>query len=324
MKATPLALSAVAALAAVLAAPSALAQGYPNKPIRWVVPYPAGGGSDFMARTLGAQIFSDLEQTVIVENKPGANGAIAVQDVVRGGPDGYAVMNADNGQMVFNPALYKNLTYKVADLAPVTLIGKVPMLLIATPGGEFTDAKEFIAKIKANPGKYSVASAGAGTPHHLALEMLKHQGGLFMVHIPYRGAAPAMADVASGQLQAAMSDYAAAAGFVKGGRVKALAVANSTRIPQLPDVPTFAELGIKGAEAAALVGLVAAAGTPPERIAKLQESVAKAFRNPTVRGKFIDFGVEPGGIPTAEYAALLQEETARWHKLIHDLKISLD
>ncbi len=316
---------ALAALAAAVASPSVLAQNYPSKPIRWVVPYPAGGGSDFMARTLGADVSNTFSQSVLVENKPGANGAIAVQDIVRGGPDGYAVMNADNGQMVFNPALYKSLSYKVDDLTPVALIGKVPMLLIATPGGEFKDAREFIAKVKANPGKYSVASAGAGTPHHLALEMLKHQGGLFMVHIPYRGAAPAMADVAGGQLPAAMSDYAAAAGFIKGGKVKPLAVANATRIPQLPDVPTFAELGIKGAEAAALVGLVAPAGTPSDRVAKLHGAVAKAFQNPAVRNKFIDFGVEPGGdLTTVEYTALLQSETARWHKLINDLKISLD
>ena len=316
---------ALAALATVvLASPAALAQSYPSKPIRWVVPYPAGGGSDFMARTLGAQMSTELGQAITVDNKPGGNGAIAAQDILRIGPDGYAVMNADNGHMVYNPALYKSLTYKVSELAPVTLVGKVSMLLVAPPSSEFKDGRDFLAKAKAAPGKYSIASAGSGSPHHLAIEMLKHQAGLFMVHIPYRGAAPALADVAGGQVPLAMSDYAAAAGFVKGGKVKVLAVANATRLPQLPEVPTLAELGVNGAEAAALVGLVTVAGTPPDVIAKLQQAAAKSFQNPAVRQKFIDAGVEPGGLPTAEYAALLQSETGRWHKLIRDLKISLD
>ncbi len=319
------ALIALAVLASATASPLALAQSaFPNKPIRWVVPYPAGGGSDFMARTVAAQMTIDLGQNILVDNKPGGNGAIAVQDILRGGPDGYAVMNADNGHLVFNPVLYKSLTYKVSDLTPVSLIGRVPMMLITTPGSEFKSAKDVIAKAKANPGKYSVASAGSGSPHHLALELFKQTAGLHLVHIPYRGAAPALADVAGGQLTLGISDFAAAAGFIKGGKVTPLAVATPQRIPQLPDVPTFTELGLKGMEAFALVGLVAPAGTPPEVIGKLQQATAKAMHNPTVSKKFIDFGVEPVGSTTAEFNALLASENTRWHKLIRDLKIQLD
>ena len=319
------ALIALAALAGVTVSPLALAQSaFPNKSIRWVVPYPAGGGSDFMARTVAAQMGADLGQNILVDNKPGGNGAIAVQDILRGGADGYSVMNADNGHLVFNPVLYKNLTYKVSDLAPVSLIGRVPMMLITTPGGEFKTAKDFLAKAKANPGKYSVASAGSGSPHHLSLELLKQTAGLHLVHIPYRGAAPALADVAGGQVPLAMSDFAAAASFVKGGKVTPLAVATPKRIPQLPDVPTFAELGLKNVEAYALVGLVAPAGTPADAVNTLQQAAAKAMQNPAVSKKFIDFGVEPVGSTTADYTALLARENTRWHQLIRDLKIQLD
>ncbi|WP_423458097.1 Bug family tripartite tricarboxylate transporter substrate binding protein [Ottowia sp. VDI28] len=319
------ALLALTLLAGTAASPFALAQSaYPTKPIRWVVPYPAGGGSDFMARTAAAQMTIELGQNILVDNKPGGNGAIAVQDILRGGPDGYAVMNADNGHMVFNPVLYKSLTYKVSDLTPVSLIGRVPMMLITTPGSEFKSAKEVLAKAKANPGKYSVASAGSGSPHHLALELLKQTAGLHLVHIPYRGAAPSLADVAGGQVPLAISDFAAAAGFIKGGKVTPLAVFTAKRVPQLPDVPTFAELGLKDMEAYALVGLVAPTGTPADVIAKLQQATAKAMHNPTVSKKFVDFGVEPVGSTTAEYTSLLQSETTRWHKLIRDLKIQLD
>lgn len=318
-------LLALAVLAGATANPLAFAQTtYPTKPIRWVVPYPAGGGSDFMARTVAAQMQTDLGQNIVIENKPGGNGAIAAQDILRGGPDGYAVMNADNGHLVFNPVLYKSLTYKVSDLAPVSLIGRVPMMLITTPGSEFKSAKDVIAKAKSNPGKYSVASAGSGSPHHLALELFKQTAGLHLVHIPYRGAAPSLADIAGGQVTLGISDFAAAAGFIKGGKVTPLAVATAQRIPQLPDVPTFAELGLKDVQAYALVSLVAPSGTPPEVMTKLQQATAKAMQNPAVSKKFIDFGVEPVGSTTAELNALLATENTRWHKLIRDLKIQLD
>lgn len=319
------ALIALAALAGIAASYPVLAQSaWPTKQIRWVVPYPAGGGSDFMARTVALQMATDLGQSIVVDNKPGGNGAIAVQDILRGGPDGYAVMNADNGHLVFNPVLYKSLTYKVSDLAPVSLIGRVPMMLVTTPGSEFKSARDVIAKAKSNPGKYSVASAGSGSPHHLALELFKQTAGLHLVHIPYRGAAPSLADIAGGQVTLGISDFAAAAGFIKGGKVTPLAVFTAQRLPQLPDVPTMNELGLKGVEAAALVGLVAPAGTPADVISKMQQATAKAMQNPTVSKKFTDFGVDPVGSTTGDYTALLARENTRWHKLIRDLKIQLD
>ena len=298
---------------------------YPSKNIRWVVPYPAGGGSDFLARTISQQLSVQLKQSILIDNKPGANTAIAAADVAHAPADGHTILSADNGTMVFNPALYAKLSYNPEkDLVPVTLMGKFPMILVVGPSSDAKDAKDFISKAKAKPGSVNFGSAGAGSPHHLAMELLKVHAGLFMVHIPYRGAAPALTDLASGQIPAMMVDLAAGAGFIKSGKVRALAVANRVRLAQLPDVPTFAELGLKHVEAAALVGIVAPAGTPPDIVSTLQKQLAEAINHPPVRQKLIDFGIEPVANTPAQYADLLRSETIIWHKIIKQQNISLD
>ncbi len=315
-------ITAIALLGGTVAAH---AQSYPAKPIRWVVPYPAGGGSDFLARTIGQQLSQQISQPVTVDNKPGGNTAIAASEVARSAADGYTILSADNGTMVFNTALYSKLTYNPEkDLTPVTLMGRFPMILVVGPNSDVKDAKDFVAKAKAAPGKISYGSAGAGSPHQLAMELLKVNSGLHMVHIPYRGAAPALTDLAGGQVNAMMVDLAAGAGFIKGGKVRPLAVANPTRLPQLPDVPTFAELGIKGVEASAQVGIVAPANTPTDTVAALQKQVATAIQQPAIRQKLIDFGIEPVGSTPQQYAELIRTEVQRWHQLIREQKISLD
>ena len=317
--------AALVAVPLALGASAASAQAYPSKSIRWLVPYPAGGGADFLARTIGQQLSTQIGQPVVIENKPGGNTAIAASEVARAPADGYTVLSADNGTMTFNTALYSKLTYNPdKDLTPVTLMGRFPMILVVGPGSDAKDAKDFIAKAKAAPGKISYGSAGAGSPHHLAMELLKTRTGLHMVHIPYRGAAPALGDLAGGQIPVMMVDMAAGAGFIKSGKIRPLAVANDKRLPQLPDVPTFAELGMKGVEAAAPVGLVAPAALPADVKATLQKQVAAAIEQPAVKQKLIEFGVEPVGSSSQAYADLLKAENARWHKLIKDLKITLD
>lgn len=313
-------------LALPLLTPSlAQAQAYPSKSIRWVVPYPAGGGSDFLARTIGQALATQTGQAVLIENKPGGNTAIGAVDVARSAADGYSVLSADNGTMIFNSALYKSLSYSPSkDLAPVTLMGRFPMILVVSPSLQVKDAKDFIAQVKANKDGINFASAGAGSPHHLAMELLKTEAGLKMTHAPYKGAAPALTDVAGGQVPAMMVDMAAGAGFIKGGKVRPLAVAHAKRLPQLPDVPTFAELGIKNVEAAALVGMVVPAATPKDTVDALNKRVVAAINEPAVKQKLIDFGVEPVGSTPAEFASLIQSETTRWHKLIKDLNITLD
>ncbi len=306
-------------------APLAQAQAYPAKTIRWVVPYPAGGGSDFLARTIAQQLSGQVGQPVVVDNKAGGNTAIAASEVARSAADGYTILSADNGTMVFNTALYSKLSYNPEkDLTPVTLMGKFPMVLVVGPGSDAKDAKDFIAKAKANPGKVNYGSAGAGSPHHLAMELLKVSAGLHMVHIPYRGAAPSLTDLAGGQISAMMVDLAAGGGFIKGGKIRPLAVANSTRLPQLPDVPTFAELGFKNVEASAQTGVVAPAGTPAEVVNALQKQITAAINQPAIRQKLIDFGIEPIGSTPQQYADLIRTETVRWHKIIKVQNISLD
>ena len=313
------------ALALLAAATGATAQDYPTKPIRWVVPYAAGGGSDFLARTIGVPLSEKIGQPVLVDNKPGGNTALAAAEVARAAADGYTVLSADNGTLVFNPALYKSLSYSpTKDLAPVTLMGRFPMILVAGPNTDFKDAKDFIEKAKAKEGGFNYASAGAGSPHHLAMELLKVEAGLKMTHAPYRGAAPALQDVVGGQVPVMMVDQAAGAGFIKAGKVKPLAVANATRLANLPDVPTFAEIGLKNVEAAALVGMVVPAATPPATIAQLNKLVVATINEPAVNQKMKDFGIEPVGNTAAEFDALLNAETTRWHRLIKDLGITLD
>lgn len=313
-------------LPALIATTAAHAQqAYPSKSIRWLVPYPPGGGSDFLARTVGQALSQQVGQPVIIENKAGGNTAIAASETARSAPDGYTVLNADNGTMVFNSALYSKLTYSPEkDLVPVTLVGRFPMILVAGPASDAKDAKDFIAKAKARPGSVNYGSAGAGSPHHLAMELLKVNAGLHMVHIAYRGAAPALNDLVGGQIPAMMVDMAAGGAFIKSGKLRPLAVANATRLPQLPDVPTFAELGYKNVDAAALVGVVAPAGTPADVLNTLNKQLVTAINQPAVKQRLVEFGVEPVGSSQQQYAELLRSETVRWHKLIKDQKITLD
>lgn len=298
---------------------------FPSKNVRWIVPYAAGGGSDFLARTIGQAWGAQVHQPIVVDNRPGGNTAIGASETARAPADGYTVVSADNGTLIFNPVLYKNLSYNPSkDLAPVTLMGRFPMILVAGPGEKAKTAKEFIAEAKASKDGVNYASAGAGSPHHLAMELLKSEAGLKLSHAPYRGAAPALADVAGGQLPVMMVDLAAGAGFIKGGKVRPLAVANATRLPQLPDVPTFAEIGLPSVQAAALVGMAAPAKTPASVIAALNKQVVAAINEPAVKQKLIDFGVEPVGNTPEQFQALINSESTRWHKLIKDLNITLD
>jgi len=317
------------ALAALIAAPlstmTAAQAAYPEQPLRWIVPYAAGGGSDFLARTISNSLTGIMGQTVVVENKPGGNTAIAAAETARAQPDGYTVLSADNGTLVFNSALYSKLTYDPQkDLAPVTLLGRFPMILVADPASGLDSVDKVIERARNDKAGLNFASAGAGSPHHLAMELFKHELKLNMTHIPYKGAAPSLTDVAGGQVPVMMVDLAAGAGFIKGGKVKPLAVANPERLPQLPDVPTFAELGYPSVVAAAHVGMVAPSATPADTIKILNEKVVAALKEPKVNATLVEFGIQPVGNSPEEYAEMLKAETERWHALIKELGITLD
>lgn len=316
--------AAALALPMAIAAPS-FAADYPDKQIRWLVPYPAGGGSDFLARSIGDALAKRVGQTVIIENKPGGNTSIAANDVTRAEPDGHTVLSADNGTLVFNPALYKNLSYDPQkQLAPVTLLGIFPMILVTGPDSGLNSVQDVIDRARSNQNGMNFASAGAGSPHHLAMELFNAKLDLNMTHVPYRGAAPSLTDVAGGQVPVMMVDLAAGAGFINGGKVKPLAVAHPERLARLPDVPTFAELGYPDIVASAQVGLVTTAGTPKESIDALNKQVVATLNEPAIHQKLIDFGIQPVGNTPEEYADLLKSETERWHKLIGELGITLD
>lgn len=318
-------LSAVIISAPLFLSHQAQAETYPNQAIRWVVPYPAGGGSDFLARSIGQKLSTIINQPVRIENKPGGNTSIGASEIARSKPDGYSILSADNGTLIFNPVLYSNLSYDAEkELAAVTLLGKFPMILVVGPNSGVNSVEEFVKKAKENPGSISYGSAGAGSPHHLAMELFKNEAQIDIVHVPYRGASPSLQDVGGGQVIGMMVDLAAGAGFIQGNKAKPLAVASDKRLAQLPDVPTFAELGYSNVEAAALVGIVTAKETPKEVITKLSQEVKTALNDPEVNKKLVDFGIEPVGNTPEQYEQLLESERKRWHKLISDLNIKLD
>lgn len=301
------------------------AQSPASKPLRWIVPYAAGGGQDFIARTVGQQLSAELNRPVIIDNKPGANGSVAAADLMRSPADGLTIMSVDNGHLIYNPDLYKNLAYSPdRDMALVSTTGRIPLVLVAGPGTQSRSVKELLAESKVAPSGLNYASVGPGSPHHIGMELFKQVTGAPFVHVPYRGGSPAIADVASGQVPVMMADMAFAGGFVKSGKVRALAVADAVRMPQLPDVPTFAEIGMPAVEAVAFTGVVTTAGTPKGTIESLGRALAKAIHNPPVAAKLSGASVEPSSLSPAEFSAMVKRERARWKGIQASQNIKVD
>lgn len=300
------------------------AEPWPAKPIKWMVAYPAGGGSDFLARQLAPQLGKQLGQTIIIENRPGAAAIIGTDAAAKSAPDGYTMLSGDNGAMVFNTAMYKKLPYAPADFAPVGLMARFPLMLTAHPQAGFATAQQWLDAVKRNPGKYSYASPGIGSPHHLAMELIKERSKSFIVHVPYRGTAMAVQDLLAGTVPMAILDTAAGLPHVRSGKLKPLAVLSAKRLPQLPDVPTFAELGMKDVEVAAWQGLFVPKGTPEAITARLSTEMQKAIAQPEVRAKLEDFGLELIPSDAATLARFVQTETVQWHALIKERKLSAD
>jgi tripartite-type tricarboxylate transporter receptor subunit TctC len=319
-----LAIAASAALA--LPAASALAQAYPSKPVRLIVPYSAGGGTDFFARTVGGKLGELLGQPIIVENKPGAATIIGAEAAAKSAPDGYTALVADSTTLAVNPSLYKKLPYDpVKDFAPVTLTARFAMLLVVNPSlSKATTVKEFIEEAKKEQGKMSYASVGAGTTHHLTMELFQQRSGIKLNHVPYKGAGPAIQDVVGGQVPVMFVDLAAGAPMIKAGRLRVLAVASPKRISALPNVPTFAEQGVAQFEAWAWQGLAVPTGTPKEIVAKLSTEYAKAVADPAVRQKLVDAGVEPVTSSPEEMSSYIKSETAKWAQVIKQSDIKVE
>jgi tripartite-type tricarboxylate transporter receptor subunit TctC len=316
----------IAAAAALAAASQARAQAaYPNQPIRWVVPYPAGGGTDALARTLAETLRGQLGQQLLVDNRPGASTNIGGEMVARAKPDGYTVMSADNAILAFNEHLFGKLPFNPEkDFSYIGAIARFPLALVVHPDFQARTVADFIAHVKANPGKVNYASPGNGSPHHLAMELFKNRTGTFITHIPYRGAAPAMQDVIGGQVPCMFLDLAAGLPVIQSGKVRALAIGSAKRAPSLPNVPTLAEAGVRNAEVYAFQGLLGPAGLPADIVMRLNTELNKALAAPAVQKRLTDFGMEALPGTPAQFLALAREESRRWGPVIKAAGVKLD
>ena len=314
-----------ALLAATLLSPAAAqAPAWPSKPIRWIVAYPAGGGSDFLARQLAPQLGRQLGQTIVIENRPGAAGIIGTDNAAKSPPDGYTLLTGDNGAMVFHGAMFSKLPYDPKDFAPVGFMARFPLILAVNPASGFTSAAQWLAEIRKRPGKYSYASPGIGSPHHLAMELLKDRTHTFIVHVPYRGTAPAVQDVIAGQVPMMVLDTAAGLPQIRAGKVRPLAVMSKKRLPSLPDVPTLDEVGIKDFDVNAWQALFMPRGTPPEIVGRMTAEMQKAIAVPEIKARLEDFGLEVAPSNGPQLADFVQRETAFWHPLIRQRKLSAE
>ena len=317
------ALLSAAAACSLLAAGPALAQTWPSKTVRIVVGFAPGGTTDVMARMVAQGLTEALGQTVLVDNKPGASGNIAAAEVVKAAPDGYTLLVAPTSVETANPSLFKSNVLPSRDLTPLMGIGRTQMYLITRPGLEVKDAKALVAMAKANPGKLAFASSGTGTPPHLAGELFKQSTGTFIIHVPYRGAAPALQDVMAGQADLAF-DPGIAFPHIKSGKVKLLAVASDKKSPFFPDVPTYADLGIKDASLDIWFGVWLPNNTPPEVAARLSREVSKVLAAATLKQRFGELGAEPVALENAEFRKLLAQEGKTLATLIRDRKIIVE
>ncbi|MCC2673985.1 MAG: tripartite tricarboxylate transporter receptor family protein [Ramlibacter sp.] len=313
----------IAAVAAPLALP-AFAQAFPSRPLRLVVPFPAGGIVDVTARQLGQKLSESLGQPVVVDNRAGAGGSVGTDFVAKSAPDGYALLMAFDTHAV-NPHIYKsNLRYDTfKDLVPVSAVGSIPLLFAAPPSLPANTIAELVQLAKSKPGALSYGSVGAGSSGHLAAEQFKLLSGTSMVHVPFKGGAPALQAILGEQIQLLVFAAGAAVPLVRSGKVKALAVAGTRRSAALPNVPTMAESGYPQLNAGAWMGIVAPAGTPAPIVAQLNAAIAKALKDPVMSASLADQAVELASSSPAEFGTFIRAEHEKWGKLIADAKLDL-
>jgi tripartite-type tricarboxylate transporter receptor subunit TctC len=310
-----------AVVACAVLAP-AQAQTWPSKPVRIVVPFPPGGTTDIVARSIGVELQRMWQHAVVIENRPGAGGNIGADLVAKAAPDGYTLLMGTVGTHAINKALFEQSGAKmpfdpVKDFVPITLAAGVPNVMVINPKLPVNTVAEFITYAKSRPGQLNMASSGNGTSIHLSGELFKTVTGVYMVHFPYRGSAPAITDLIAGNMNVMFDNLPSALPHIKSGRLKALAVTSRTRSPALPDVPTIEEAaGLKGFDASSWFGLFAPAGTPRTIVDKIQADVAKALAQPEVRERFIAQGADPGGNTPDQFAAFIRAETDKWTRVV--------
>jgi tripartite-type tricarboxylate transporter receptor subunit TctC len=304
---------------------AAQAQDFPSKPVRIVVPWPPSGNVDITARAIAPALGEALGQQVIVENRAGAAGRIGSEAVARSAADGYTLLLGSTGTITAGPAVFRNLGYDpVKDFVPVGGIQSVPIVLTVAPKTPAASYQEYVALAKKKDGQLSIASAGSGSSNHLAIELLIRMADLKLLHVPYKGSGPALTDLLGSQVESMMDQLTASIGYIKDGRLRALAITSSKRSPALPDVPTLDELGVKGYEASTFTGIFAPSGIPPGALDRLSSSLRKALQDNTVRERYRAMGVDLIEMSQPQFAAYVRDDYEKWKRVAREGNIVVD
>ena len=308
-----------------LCVPAFAADTFPIRPIRVIVPYAPGGNVDISARIIAPPLGEALGQTVVVDNRPGAGGNLGAALVAKATPDGYTLLVGSSGPLSVNPVIFKKLPYdSLKDFAPISTVQAVPLVVLASPKAGFNSIADVVAAAKSRPGKVTMASAGAGTTNHFAIELFASMANIKVLHVPYKGSGPALSELLGGQVETMVDQLAASIGYVKDGRLKVLAVTTPQRAAALPNVPTLDELGYKGYQASTLLGLLAPAGTPKPVVAKLNAAVRKVMDNSAVAERFRGLGANPGASSPEQFSARIRDELAQWRALVKKLNLKFE
>jgi tripartite-type tricarboxylate transporter receptor subunit TctC len=310
---------------AAMVSPVGAAEQFPTRPIRVIVPYAPGGNVDISARIIAPPLGEVLGQTIVVDNRPGAGGNLGASLVAKATPDGYTLLVGSSGPLSVNPVIFKSLPYDtLKDFAPISTVQAVPLVVLAGPKSNINSIADIIAAAKARPGKLTMASAGAGTTNHFAIELFAHMANVKLLHVPYKGSGPALSELLGGQVETMIDQLAASIGYVRDGRLKVLAVTTQQRAAALPNVPTLEELGYKGYQASTLLGLLAPAGTPKPVLAKLNAGVRKIMDNNIVAERFRGLGANPGASSPEEFTARIRDELEQWRSLVKQLNLKFE
>jgi len=316
---------AVVALSLVCAAPLVLAQAWPSKPVRVVVPFPAGGGTDTIAREVANKVTNGTKWVFVMDNKPGSGGNIGIDAAAKAPADGYSIVIGQTSNLAINPTLYNKLPYDpVKDLTPIVALGSSPLAIVVAAGSPYKTIADVVAAAKAKPGSINFATSGNGTVAHLATEMFQKEAGIKLTHIPYKGAAQGLTDVIGGNVQLYVSSIPTLIGHIKSGKIRALAVTSATRVDDLPQAPTIAESGYKGFEAVTWFGLLGPANLPRDIVAALNTETNKALKAEDLKKKLGDQGVDIMGGSAESFGKLIREDIAKWGKVVKESGAKVD
>ena len=315
----------LAAVGLLVLSASALAQNFPTRPIRLIVPYAPGGNVDITARTIGPGLGEALGTSIVVDNRPGGGGNLGANLVARAAPDGYTLLMGSSGPLSINVIVFKDIPYdSVRDFAPVSSVHVVPLVLLASQKSPVTSVQDLIARAKAAPGKVTMASAGAGTTNHFAIELFASMTGTRPLHVPYKGSGPALTELLGGQVETMVDQLTSSIGYIRDGRLKLLAVTGRKRSPALPNVPTLDESGLKGYEASTYIGIAAPAGIPQPVLKRLNDAVRKVMATPDVVEKLRALGTEPGASSPEEFRRMIADELGKWREVAKKSNLRFD